>query len=286
MYATLADVEAEKKSAVAVADRPYILRQLREVTARIARLAGGYGYDFEPRYAAVRITPHPANVNSRTKTLDIGKDLLEIIAITADGTPLTEGTTVYAEPLGEYPIRVLRIDPDIDTAWWPSGSACDPYNSIVITGFWGYRRYYDQEGFLATDTIQDAAGITANANTVTVDDSNGADYYGLPPRFSPGMLIRMDNELAEVTAVDDTTSTLTILRGQRGTTAAAHATGVAIHVWNIEPEIRRITARQVALQYARKGAFQQAEISDLGIVTYPGDLASEVRGVLQGFMYR
>jgi len=56
-------------------------------------------------------------------------------------------------------------------------------------------------------------------------------------------------------------------------------------VWNIEPEIRRIAARQVALQYARKGAFQTAEITDLGIITYPGDLASEVRAVLQGLIY-
>jgi len=49
--------------------------------------------------------------------------------------------------------------------------------------------------------------------------------------------------------------------------------------------VRRVTARQAGLLYARRGAYEQQTITDVGVITYPADLLSELRGVLQGFQF-
>ena len=37
--------------------------------------------------------------------------------------------------------------------------------------------------------------------------------------------------------------------------------------------------------YARRGAYEQQTITDVGVVTYPADLVAELRGVLQGYQF-
>lgn len=282
-YATLADVIAERNSnSASAAEKLYILRHLRYVSARIARIVETAGFDFEPRYRTVRITARSDIINSAEGILSLPHPLLEIDTITSDGQALTEGTNVYLEPLAEYPSRALRIGRDSGFSWWPycSGSI---YNTIVITGWWGVRTFYDELGFPQIDSL--AANLTDSASSMTVADADGVDYDGITPRFSAGGLYRIGDELVEATDTDTTANTVSILRGRRGTSAAAHSSGDAVKVWNIEPEIRRICARQTAYILARRGAFQTAEITDVGVINYPPDFVAEVYGALQGFAY-
>jgi hypothetical protein len=281
-YATLADVIAERKgTTTTAAEENYILRHLRYVSDRIANLASERGFDFEPRYRTQRITARSTNLNSAEGILTLPHALLEIDTITSDGQALTEGTNVYAEPLGDYPIRQLRIGWDSGYSWLPCGS--NPYNTIVITGWWGVRSFYDELGFPQIDAL--AAQLIAGATSMTVADADGADYDGVTPRFSPGGLYRIEDELVECTATNTTTNVVSLLRGRRGTTDATHANGTAVKAWNIEPVIRRLCARQTAYVLARKGAFQTTEINDIGVINYPPDLVAEVYAALQGFVY-
>jgi hypothetical protein len=280
--ATLADVIAERKGSTASADdQNYILRHLRYVSNRIGSIAAQRGFDFEPRYKTERITPRGNIIDSNEGILTLPHPLLEIDTITTDGTALTEGTNVYAEPLATYPIHQLRLGWDSGYSWLPCSTG-SPYNSIVITGWWGVRTFYDEVGFPQIDSL--AAALGAGDATMTVGDADGADYDGVTPRFSPGGLYRIEDELVEVTATNTTTNVVAILRGRRGTTAAAHNNGTAIKAWNVEPEIRRICARQTAYILARKGSFQTTELNDLGVISYPPDFVVEVYGALQGFI--
>ncbi len=285
-YCTLDDVQAElsgDSTKLTAAHERWLKRQLFTVSDQLAKIAGGMGYDLEPWYKTVKITPQPTIVNSYDKTLRLPEPLLELDSATVDGTTLTLDTDLYYEPLYRYPVRVLRIDPDVSTYWWPSTSS-DPYNTIVLTGFWGYRRRYDTEGFIQVDTVQNAAGITASATSVTVADVDGTDQYGLTPRISYGSLLRIEDELILVTGTDTTANTATTVRGVNGSTAAAHANGTAISVWNIEPEMREEATRQVALMYARRGAYT-AQITEFGTVQYPVDLLTSARAALQRIIY-
>lgn len=285
-YCTYDDVVAESNintTKITAADVTYLKRTLRTVSDTLAKLSSGAGYDLEPWYATVKVTPRPTNVNTTNKTLVLPRLLLELDTLTVDGTALTENTDVYAEPLAVYPIRALRIDPDSDTAWYPSTSS-DPFNTIVLTGWWGFRRRYDSEGFLSVDTVQNAAGLTAGGTSLTVADVDGADPWGLTPRISYGSLLRIEEELVEVTATDTTANTATIRRAVHDTAAVAHAKDTVVKAWFIEPEIRHVAARHVGLIYARRSAYQQV-VTEFGSTSYPADLVTEARAAIQRLMY-
>ncbi len=127
-------------------------------------------------------------------------------------------------------------------------------------------------------------GLLANGTSLTVADVDGADPWGLTPRISYGSLLRIENELIEVTATDTTTNAVTLRRAVHGTTAVAHALNTVVKVWYIEPEIRHVAARHVGLIYARRSAYQQV-VTEFGSTSYPADLVTEARAAIQRLMY-
>jgi hypothetical protein len=284
-YCTLDDVKTYLKGDAAkltAAQSAFLQATLRVVDDSIGKVAGDMQADLEPRYKAEKFTATSTNVNTAQKLLTLGKPLLEIVTLTSDGSSLTFDTDVYAEPYGLYPIRTLRIDPMTNVHWWPC-SGCNPYNTILLTAFWGIRRYYDTEGFLAIDAL--ALALDNSTSAVKVADIDGVDYYGLTPRISVGNLLRIDNELMLVTAVDTATNTATVIRGYHNSPKVAHLIGATVKVWNIEPEIRQVAARQVGLIYNRRGMYETTVQTEFATVTYPADFVTEVRAALQRLMY-
>jgi len=160
-------------------------------------------------------------------------------------------------------------------------SNCDPLTTIVY-GVWGYHRRY-ASAWLAVDAI--AAGINATVTALTVADVDGLNVQGYGPRISAGNLLKIDSEYLEVTATNITTNVVTVIRGANGSTAAAHLIAAPVSVWQVEDNIKRVTARQAGLLYARRGAFETANITEIGIIQYPVDLLAELRGVVQGYGY-
>jgi hypothetical protein len=155
---------------------------------------------------------------------------------------------------------------------------------VVITGYWGMHTNYVAEGFFVSGQVTPI--LNATQTTFVVTDVDGLDIYQRTPLFSPGNLIRIENELLAITDVDTGTNTLTVQRGANGSTAAAHAAGLPIKIWQPEMDIEMIATRQACLLYARRGAYQQIETYPDGTnVTYPSDLLAEVRGALQRFAY-
>jgi hypothetical protein len=260
-----------------------IMRYIRTVTKRI----GGFGWDFEPWYGAHKITPTRTNVNSSYATLALDDDLLEVISITVGGAAITWGTDIIASPDGVSPIRVLQIPDPVSGAlhsWYGDCSANGYLNSIVITGFWGMRSDYSAEGFFVSGQV--TPGMNATQTTFIVADVDGADIYYRTPLFSPGNLIRIENELLAITAVDTTTNTLTVQRGANGSTAAAHLVALPILIWQPEQDIEMIATRQSCLLYARRGSYQEVSTYPDGTnVTFPSDLLAEVRACVQRFNY-
>lgn len=285
-YTTLARVQAEIKGTEAnkaIGTDQLLMQYIRTVTNRIR----AFKFEFEPYYDTRRITPFATNVNTPMGLLTLGADLLEPKTITVSGTSATYGTDIVPYPNdGQTPIRTLRIS-DPRTApinsWYGCYSGNSYIDSIVIAGFWGMREYYSSMGFF--DSGNTCPALTATQVTMTVQDVDGVDVYGRTPIFSPGNLIRIDDELMEVIkAIGDTTNTLTVIRGARGTTAATHTIGTAIQVWEPEEDIVNCATRQVGLLYARRGAYQQITSLPDGVnVTYPSDLLAEVRATVQRF---
>lgn len=287
-YTTLARVTAEIKgteTAKATGTDQQLLGYIRTVTDRIRT----FKYEFEPFFTTKRFTPSSMNVNNYTKLLTLSDYLLEPKTITVNGVAGTWGTDILAYPNdGQYPIRTLRIaNPSSGPlqSWYPRTVQPDSYwECIAITGFWGMRTYYPSMGFF--DSGVTAPVMNAAQPTIVVTDVAGPDAYNRTPLFSPGNLLRIDDELMEVVKVDSPTKTLTLIRGMRGSTAAAHTAGTAIQIFEVEEDIANCATRQVGLLYERRASYQQITTYPDGVsVTYPSDLLAEVRATVQRFAF-
>jgi hypothetical protein len=293
MYTTLDRVKTELKGTEAqkpAGTDQLIMNYIRTVTRRIQN----FGWNFEPIYYTRKITPTPMIVNAYYNTLTLGDNLIELDSVSNNGTALVIGTDTVVYPgEGEYPIRQLRL---LGCAgcltWYPMNcSACPPLETVSVTGWWGMHQYPDgvTGGWLLSgDLVENAGGITASATTITVDDVDGEDALNRTPRFSPGNLIRVDDEMMLVLAASQGASsgTLTVRRGVNRSVAATHAENAPISIWEAEEDVISMATRQVCLLYARRGSYQQITTLPEGIsVTYPSDLLSEIRNTLNQYNY-
>ena len=284
-YATLADAKQDNKSGT-TADDLYLLRALRTVSQRIDRQMGQQSRPyFAPFIETRKLQLRPTMVNSALGTLMLPAPLLAVTGVSVSGTALTVGTDVLGYPDSAVPpFEALQLSAAYAYDWYYycSDTLRQPY--VSITGEWGYHGDY-AHAWQQVDTLA-AAMSDATTTTLTVHTVDAAGTDGNTPTFSPGQLIKIDDELLNVSAVNNTTKVLTVeARGANGSTAATHLNGAAIKVWQAEPDIRQVVARQAAFMNKKRGAYEAAVITEVGMVTYPADLLPELLGVLQGYLY-
>lgn len=174
--------------------------------------------------------------NYRYNTLLLAAPTVAIDSVVIGGNTITSDEyTLY--PIGSrYPsIELFRYknygtwlaDVDIDTG-------------IAITAIECYKQRYDTDGWITSgDTVQNTGGITATDMTIEVSDADGVNGYNVSPRFDVGQLIRIGTEYMIVTATDTSLNTITVIRGQRGTSSTAHDENAIIYTFNVEQPIVR-----------------------------------------------
>ena len=277
-YCTLAQMKSELK-ATATTDDSIALNYIRQVSARIDNIMNPrarrpwFGPWVEQRAYPLEMQA----VESWRNVFHFRQPLLSFSEVLLDATDIT--SVVEAFPKLERIIKALRFT-TTSRNWYETVSSDGAPSYVFITGTWGYQSDFS-EAWPEYDTLQ--ADITAAALTGTVEDANGTDPFGFTPRFSPGALVKIDSEYMELTAVNTTTNVLTWRRGVHGTTAAAHLSAASVQVWQVEDSIRRICQRQAAMMYARRGAFQVETLDGIGTISFPQDLLSEMRAVLQEY---
>lgn len=288
MYSTVDRVQSEIKGTEAnqgAANRQLVMRYIRSVSRRIDT----YGFNFEPRFYTRKITPSPANTQLAMGLLSLGDNLLEPTLISVAGITYAYNTDILAYPdQGMTPIQTLRISNlcvGLPFSWYGC-SGCNNFENIQITGFWGMRTYYNKYGWLTSD--QTCPALNATQTTFAVTNVDGPDPLGETPLFSPGALIRIDNEMMDVLAVDMGANILTVMRQVRNDASAAgvvHNAGTPIKVWNAEEDVVNVATRQAGLLYARRGSYSQVTYPDGTNVSFPSDLLAELRAVMQRFNY-
>lgn len=281
LYITLDEAKNELRAESNVDDSD-VVTYIRQISARIDREFMSRRPVFGPWIEQREFLVEATRVDSFYNTFRFDGALQALTAAEVAGTTLTIGTTVEAWPPLITPYRMLRLI-DCCTNWYSyCQSNCAP-PFVKITGTWGYHRDW-ANAFPEVDTVQDVGGINATVTTLTVVDVDGTDEYGQIPRISVGNLLLINDEYLEVIATDTTAQTATVRRGQNGSTAAAHGKGDAVAVFRPEEPVRRL-ARQAAFMYARKGAFDSANITELGIVQFPADLLAETQHIIQEYAY-
>lgn len=283
-YCTLDYARVELKSSSNSTDDAKLRQFIKQVSARIDRQMGSKRRPYFAPYTEQR-QYHIDNkrIDSLNNVFWLWDYILSFSAVERAGEDITSSVELY-DPDNDVK-SALRIT-NWGTDWYTySTSSSDmPPAFVKVTGVWGWNTDYTN-AYDTVDAVQGVGGINATTTSITVSDVDGVDLDGFIPRLSPGNLIRIGSELMDVTATNTTTNIMTVRRGVNGTTAVIHAQGASIEVYRVDETIQRITARQAALLYARRGAFQIETIDDVGTISYPQDLLTELKATLTEFVY-
>jgi hypothetical protein len=166
-----------------------------------------------------------------------------------------------------------------DSVWWSQYQRSSG-QEVAVTGLWGWYKATNA-GFNDTlDTLDD--DLNATAITFDVTDTDGVNAWFLSPRFSEGMLLRINSELMQVRQVDTVTNTIGVRRGVNGTTKTAHTAGDTIEFWLPEPEIAEGCTRWAMLNYQRRSQAFDLQIEGDGLIRRnpkdaPDDFLNTVR---------
>jgi hypothetical protein len=152
----------------------------------------------------------------------------------------------------------------LNSEQWPF-NATVRQGAIRVTGEWSYHDEPDLRWLDSNDTLQ--AGINATVTSLTVGDAAGVDYWLDSPRFSPGQLLKIDSEFMYLRSVSS--NTLSVMRGQRGSTAASHESDATIYIWSGIQAAQDFVTRAASLQYERRGAFIDTKVEGVTEIHYP-----------------
>jgi len=278
-YATLADAKAELK-ATSTTDDDKLFERLRAISRRVDAKFHSPRPFFAPYIETREWLIDMFHVDSTLRTFYLGVPLLSLTAAVLGDTTMTVGTTIEAWPNLQPPYYKVRLMNRSDN-WYRFCNSDDPVMA-TLTGQWGWHRDF-ANAWLKVDDLQ--ADINASVTSITVADVDGTDDLGRSPLLSAGNLIRIGTEFMEATATDTAAETVTVRRAVNGSTAAAHVANDDVEVWEIHEPVRRAVARQAAILYARRGAFESLNITDIGAVNFPADLLAEFRNIMQELAY-
>lgn len=286
MYTHLELVEYEAKSrnantaALETTDgKAYVTEKIPLIEARIDQICAAdpdHPTTFAPEIATRYFDATPEDIIANDLVLEW--PLLALTSLTVDGTAKTQWTGSgsrsgydFMLPRDGAPYR--RIIGLQAGTWTPSETYTN--DVIAVTGTWGYRTNYPNEGW----DNSGATGTVADTTTKTITVSSEAP-------FSPGMLIQIESEMMLVTTV--TTNTLTVAeRGARGSTAAAHD-GAAVSIWKAQPDIERAATIWATFVYQRRGVFEAFRVETGGgfVAEFERDIPQEVQALLAPYMIR
>lgn len=195
--------------------------------------------------------------------LKLDQDLLEVLEITSGDTEI-ESENFFLLEHNIYPKRVVVLS----AGFWSGSSARYDQSSIDINAIWGFHNgQYGVPNTAWIDTLEvvPLGGITSSQTSITLSDIDGKDAQYLN-RIAVGNMLRIGNEFIEVVDANTSTNVITVLRGVRGSTAAAHDAGVKIYRWKVVEPIVGATY-QVAKTFMEKdiSAGGRTAVSDISV---------------------
>jgi hypothetical protein len=270
-YATLEQAKTEF-DATNEANDAFTLGVLRQLTARFeAECNQVFAPVIKTRYYDAR---GDHSIDYGKKRLFLRYPLLEANAVTdGNDTALVADTDyrLYPRDTVAYALQGLSA-----YGGWHQYTG-DWVEAISVAGIWGYHEDYANAWVASGDAL--AANVSdTTGTTLTVADVDAVNPLTGYARFSPGMLIRIDDEYMTVLSVDSDANTLTVQRGANGSTAATHDEEAAISVWQAMHQIQRVVARSAAFLVKRRSQFERVQFETAsGVVTqeFPADLEKE-----------
>ncbi len=252
-----------------------VLQQIRWASARIdAWLKRKRDYLPEPyletRYFDVPEFWQQGSDEYLYSTLQFDNFLLETpTSVTLpDVTTLSSQNYNLLRESSAEPYTALTLKEDA-TSWYETlgGDDARPEKSIAVTGLWGYRHRYSSAWSTATTL---SSGVNASTTTLPIT----SDHV-----FEVGNLIKVNSEFMRVSTVHGNNS-LTVIRGENGTSSDAHLSGASVSIYQIDDTINRACVRASGFMLARRSAFNIATFDGVTTESMPRDLPDEVLNIL------
>jgi hypothetical protein len=207
---------------IGAADEGRLVMALRSAEAQVITHTGR-------RFAPLRGVKRAMVGRYHGDVLSLPADLMTLEALSIDGVSIS---TAILEVLDGTLIR--RTDGED----FPTGEAS-------ITGVWVYHRAPERAWRASGATL--TAPINTSATTLSVDSTAGADSEGESPKVMVGHVIRMGAEMMRVTAT--TATTITVRRGEQGTSAISHTSGALIDTFTPDAAAESLGYRWAAWLY-------------------------------------
>jgi len=293
-YARVEDFTGIKKIDVVEASAPLDYRVIRDYLERATRLIDRVTRrSFFPWIQEREYLVPSAVFNLRRRILPsadlfLDADLLEAttVEIATSATARTEilSTKYTLVPWNIYPKFGIRLDwPQFWTGFYSSISTSYRVPTIFITGTWGYHDDYEFSSWVNTNTTL-AAEMTDSATSFTVDDVAAKDALGRSD-LAVGKMVKIGTEFMEITDITTTNSpsrAITVVRGVRGSTAAAHSSGATVYTWNVPEDIVTCCLKIAsAWRMYDMSASGRAGVSDMSVgieISLPADAKSILLG--------
>jgi len=242
------------------------------------------GRRFYPR-TETRYYDHPADATR----LVVDDDLLAVGTFTTENGDTSITTAQYFLMCGgvygltPYDRIVLKTD-GTQTSLSSSGTM---QQANAVTGTWGYHEDWSNAWEDSQDEVEDVA-LTAAGTSITVNDADGENLYGMKPRFQEFQLLKVEDEYLYVTAVNATANTLTVVRGANGTTAATHAQNTDIYIYRPMVNVVQATLDLAKYLYLHKDT-ADGDITmfpEAGAVQVPQGVPVTVKWAIQAYKRR
>ena len=204
-------------------------------------------------------------------------DLLSIVTLKLDedGDGVYEATMAVGDyllyPFNDFPKDRLELSNDSDYGSFANGVR----QGVVITGVHGYGDGDSATPYYTSDQTVIDAPLTAVAIVLTVTATAA---------WGAGLTLRIESEQLYIENVINAT-TVTVVRGVNGTTAAAHVATTPISIYEAPGPIRQATLVLAMRAWKRKdSAFQDAVGSpETGLVVVWKDQDPFVKGVIKDY---
>lgn len=183
---------------------------------------------------------------------------------------------------GSYSRLLGNLNSNATTGYFPAGQ-----RSVKITGIWGCT---DDRNLMWEDSGDTSENnpLASSGTSLTVNDVDGADRWGITPRFQVGQLLKIESEYVEITATSPTGNTATIVRGLNGSTAASHAQNTTIYIWRPPADVKQACIIQAvrAMQRGFQGFADTRATPELGnLLMQMKQLDPEAQMYLQSFVW-
>lgn len=173
-----------------------------------------------------------------------------LLAVSEDLNGLEAANTILMAVNGDY-------------EYFPSGQ-----RAVKIVGVWGY--HPERADAWQDSGIDLASAYTAGGTALTVADINAKDRFSVLEALHYGRILKVDDEIFEVTSLKPTANQAIVLGSRNGSTAAGHDSGDSIYFWQTDPLISQAVTIQAVRQMQRgfQGFGDARATADIGELFY------------------